>query len=74
MSTPEFQNLETPQTMRDRADIPNQDGFQFLAVFKDGEKRRAFVQQTVKGNHVFRCGGRSFSGCVGWLPLEGCKQ
>lgn len=59
---------EKDTNLRERRDIPNVDGFKFIAVTHDGEKIKSKVIRRPNGTHGVR--GAKFSEIKGWLPLS----
>lgn len=55
-------------TLREKADLPNMDGFKFTAVTKDGKHVVCkVIKRRRDGCHRVR--GVKYSEIVGWLPL-----
>lgn len=51
--------------MKKRADIPNKEGFKFMAVMEDGSQVLSVVEKNENGLHFVK----RFSEIVGWYDL-----
>ncbi len=57
------------ESLNKKIDLPNQDGFEFLAVDKNGKKIKSKVIKTGEaGTHKVR--GMKYADIVGWTPLN----
>lgn len=52
--------------MKDLGQLPNKEGFEFIAVLKDGNKVNTKVIKDKNGLHRFV----EFSNTIGWFPLN----
>jgi len=52
--------------MKDLELLPNKEGFEFIAVLKDGRKVKTKVIKDKNGLHRFV----EFSNSIGWFPLN----
>lgn len=52
--------------MKDLGLLPNKDGFEFIAILKDGNKVKTKVVKDDKGLHSFP----EFNKTIGWIPLN----
>jgi len=52
--------------MKDLGQLPNKEGFEFIAVLKDGNKIKTKVIKDENGLHRFV----EFSNTLGWFPLN----
>lgn len=48
--------------------LPNKEGFEFIAILKDGNKVKTKVVKDDKGLHSFP----EFNKTIGWFPLNYC--
>jgi len=54
--------------MKELALIPNKEGFEFIAVLKDGSEIKTKVLKDNSGLHRFV----EFNDTIGWFPLNYC--
>lgn len=54
--------------MKDLKLLPNKEGFEFIAVLKDGSRVKAKVVKDDNGLHRFA----EFNKTIGWFPLNYC--
>ena len=52
--------------MKDLGLLPNKEGFEFIAVLRDGRKVKTKVVKDDNGLHCFA----EFNKTIGWLPLN----
>jgi len=52
--------------MQEKSNIPNKEGFEFIAILSDGSQVKTKVCKNEKGLHSFK----EFKNTIGWLKIK----
>ena len=59
-------SLPKIKTMQEKSNIPNKEGFEFIAILSDGSQVKTKVCKNEKGLHSFK----EFKNTIGWLKIK----